>query len=667
MRTYQARLTVVDDAPLRAYAAAFSRALRSLHASRHSGTVVSKPHFMRAFGLTSRQYNAVKFSLDGMESSIVELRPGRIADLQQRIKAADKKLAKLRDPKAKQRKAASKRSAGKQRRTFEEVRAAAVRAAKSRAFKIHGVMRRRADLARRLAALAAEGRPHICFGSRKMFNAQHHLEENGFESHADWLATWQAKRDSQFFVLGSKDESGGCQGCVMTHLGGSRFALKLRLNGEAQRHISLEVSFAYGVEHLLAALKAKQAMSYRFLQDEKGWRVLVSTAVMETPICSDARLGVIGVDFNVGFVSVSETDRFGNLVASQDVPLVTAGLSKHATQTAISAAVADIIAIACKVQKPISIEYLDFAKKKAQLSYASPGKQRMLSAFAYTRFAQTVRARAHDAGIEVVEVRAAYSSKIGAQKYARRYGLSGHRAAAFVLARRGQSFPDCLKPSSRKRFATTCKDRREPVPGASILPGRLKATSGRGKARLETYARPPVTAIPFTPRGRKRMEMETSGVRGETPRCNCYASTRSGVGGCSTADFGQRDGCLQNQERCTGVVHLIFHHSSRFGSLSAGSGGSGSSCSLVSAPCSCCLARAMRASGSIRVQTRSTCSSVSGSACATCSSVRISAAARARTCSASMPSTWVNDPSAVSTGGSGRGSAALLLTRSTGN
>jgi hypothetical protein len=127
-------------------------------------------------------------------------------------------------------------------------------------------------------------------------------------------------------------------------------------------------------------------MSYRFLQDEKGWRVFVSTAVMPTPTASDVRLGAIGVDFNVGFVSVTETDRFGNIVAHQDVPMVTAGLSKHATQTAISAAVQEIIAIACKAQKPISIEFLDFAKKKAQLSYASPGRQRMLSAFAYTRF-----------------------------------------------------------------------------------------------------------------------------------------------------------------------------------------------------------------------------------------------------------------------------------------
>jgi hypothetical protein len=378
---------------------------------------------------------------------------------------------------------------------------------------------------RRLAALKAEGRPRICFGSRKLFNAQHHLAENGFDSHADWFEAWQAKRDSQFFVLGSKDESGGCQGCVMTHLGGNQFALKLRLDGEAKHHITLDVAFSYGLEHILAALKEKQAMSYRFLRDDKGWRVFVSTAVMPTPTLSDVRLGVIGVDFNLGFVSVSETDRCGNIVASQDVPMLTAGLSKHATQTAISIAVKDIIAIACRAQKPISIEFLDFAKKKAQLSYASPGRQRMLSSFAYTRFAQTVGARAHDAGIEVVEVRAAYRSKTGQQKYARRYGLSGHRAGAFVLARRGQKSPDRLKPSSRKRFATTWKDRREPVPT------RLNGKGGRGKARLETYARPPDRAILAAPRRRERLEMETSGVRGETPRCNFYANTRSGVGG----------------------------------------------------------------------------------------------------------------------------------------
>ena len=523
MRTYQARLSVADDAPLRAYAAVFNHALRSLHASRHSGKMRSKPQFMREFNLTSRQYNAVKRSLDGMESSIVELRPGRIVDLKQRIKAADKKLASLSDSKPtqpKKRKRTSKRSGDTAPRTFEDTCAQAARVAASRAFRIHNVERRRADLARRLAALEAAGHPRICFGSRQLFNAQHHLAQNGFTgpdedaAHAAWLEAWRAQRDAQFLVLGSKDESGGCQGCVMTHLGGNRFALRLRLHGAEQHWVSLEVAFGYGVEHILAALKANQALSYRFLRDHKGWRVFVSTEVMERPTCTDVRLGVIGVDFNVGFVTLSATDRFGNIIAHQDIPMLTAGLPKHATQTVMGIAVEEIIAIATKAQKPISIEFLDFAKKKAQLSYASPGKQRMLSSFAYTRFALTVGARAHDAGIEVVEVPAAYSSKLGTQKYARRYGLSVHRAAAFVLARRGQKFPDRLKPSSRKRFATTCKDRGEPVSA------RLKVSSGRGKARRETYARPRDSAIPAAPRGRKRSEMEKRRVScGETPQC----------------------------------------------------------------------------------------------------------------------------------------------------
>ena len=269
-------------------------------------------------------------------------------NLQHRIKAADMKLAKLLDPKSQKLKPTTRTSAGKKSvaQTFEQLRAKAVRAPESRALKIHNVTRRRADLARRLAALQTEDLPRICFGSRKLFNAQHHLHENGFDSHQDWLLMWQEKRDSQFFVLGSKDESGGCQGCVMTHVGDNRFALRLRLNGKDKRYIRLDVSFAYGLDHLLAALKNKGAMSYRFLLDDKGWRVFVSTAVLPTPTCSDVRLGAIGVDFNVGFVSLSETDRFGNIINSQDIAMVTAGLSKQATQTAISTAVKEIIAIA---------------------------------------------------------------------------------------------------------------------------------------------------------------------------------------------------------------------------------------------------------------------------------------------------------------------------------
>ena len=97
-----------------------------------------------------------------MESSIVALRPGRIADLQQRVKAADKKLAKLLKPKP-AKTVKPKTSAGKKRagRTFEQLGAQAVRAAESRARKIHNVTRRRADLARRPGAATRGVRSRI--------------------------------------------------------------------------------------------------------------------------------------------------------------------------------------------------------------------------------------------------------------------------------------------------------------------------------------------------------------------------------------------------------------------------------------------------------------------------------------------------------------------------
>src|SRR3990167_7151071 len=47
----------------------------------------------------------------------------------------------------------------------------------------------------------------ICFGGKKLFHAQFSLEENGYASHEEWLVDWQSARNSEFFCLGSKDET----------------------------------------------------------------------------------------------------------------------------------------------------------------------------------------------------------------------------------------------------------------------------------------------------------------------------------------------------------------------------------------------------------------------------------------------------------------------------
>jgi len=72
------------------------------------------------------------------------------------------------------------------------------------------------------------GRVSLCFGGKKLFRAQFHLKENGLSSYEEWRDNWQAKRSSEFFILGSKDEIAGNQTCTAS-LKNGRISLRLRL------------------------------------------------------------------------------------------------------------------------------------------------------------------------------------------------------------------------------------------------------------------------------------------------------------------------------------------------------------------------------------------------------------------------------------------------------
>jgi hypothetical protein len=90
------------------------------------------------------------------------------------------------------------------------------------------------------------------------------------------------------------------------------------------------------------------------------------------------------------------------------------------------------------------MEKLDFQKKKSALEKQSPKYARMLSSLAYTQIQTMIRARAFDAGIEVMEVNSAYTSVIGQYKFSSRYGMSRHNAAALVIGRRSMGFGESL-------------------------------------------------------------------------------------------------------------------------------------------------------------------------------------------------------------------------------
>lgn len=434
MRTYQARVTTdtQDDALLDAYGDLYGRIERTLFAETiakgHKPESV-KSAYLKRFGITARQFNSVCRNLKGKAESIRRNQKRLIKEAEQRIKKADKTVRNL-----------EKHGAD--------------------ANKLHQKKRRLSQLRarhQRMVADQAAGRVRICFGSRKLFRAQFDLRSNGYASLNEWRADWIAERASQFHVLGSKDETAGCQGCVAEYLGDHGFRLRLRLpdalvgaNGD-DKYRNFDVQLTYGVNHLVAALTLEKAVSYRFKRDAKGWRVFITVDDLAVKRVSDKRLGAIGVDLNAEHLAVAETDRHGNLIHHASIPLVTYGCDRHQADARIGDAIKKVMAFADGKHKPLVVENLSFDKKKAQLEGWGGKMSRMLSSLSYSKALATLQARAHDAGLELKKINPAYTSVIGQWKFAERYGVSGHQAAAHIIARRALRFSE--RPNRRDQNA----------------------------------------------------------------------------------------------------------------------------------------------------------------------------------------------------------------------
>jgi len=482
IRTVQTRLALDPDAAGRFddYAALYGKAERALFAEVAKGGHLDqlKAGFSAQFGLTARQYNALSSSIKGKIKSLVEIRKRRIADIEDHRSRLERLIAKL--------------PAGSAKR--------------------HHKQRILASLADKLAKLKQDqkdGTLRLCFGGGKLFHAQHHLEENGYPDHAAWKKAWQSARSDEFFVLGSKDESAGCQGCQLTPSGNGHFAVKLRLPNALLdparpegTHLKFEAVFDYGRKEIDAALAAGIALSYRFLRDGKGWRMLVSTDV-QGAVRLHHRPGALGVDLNSDHLALTVMTGDGNPVRTLRIPLVTYGCSSEQARARIGDAVKQVIEIARAANLNIVIEKLDFTAKKRALKDQGTRYARMLSSLSYNRTLELLKARAFDAGIQVQEVNPAYTSIIGKQKFAKRYGLSSHGAAALVIARRSLSFSE--RPNRTSCHGTSpapARTRGEHVwrqwARVHTVERRLQRASGRRKAIPAATGANPAHGAPGT-------------------------------------------------------------------------------------------------------------------------------------------------------------------------
>ncbi len=263
MRTWQTRLSLDTGATalLDAYAALYGQAERSLFAELAAGKKSKndlKREYQLRFGITARQFNAIRIGLEGKVRSIQERRPDLIKELGQRVTRAKTVITKLR-----------------------AIATGSPEQCAKRANKIHQKMRRLASLQHRRSSMLQDqkaGKIRLCFGSKKLFRAQLALQENGYASHAAWLADWQTARSGEFMAIGSKDETAGNQSCQLRTTSKDGFALKLRLPNAIGKTLEIPVTLPHGQQHLVDALTLNQALTYRFVRDTTGWRAFCEIA-----------------------------------------------------------------------------------------------------------------------------------------------------------------------------------------------------------------------------------------------------------------------------------------------------------------------------------------------------------------------------------------------------
>jgi len=188
------------------------------------------------------------------------------------------------------------------------------------------------------------------------------------------------------------------------------------------------------------------ALSFAFqvLRKGKAYYLHVSVPKVPKPKKTHAQNGVIGLDINHDNLSYANVSKGGQLVSSK-VLRFNFGPKHSAThrEQMINQHLKTLVKEALAKKKDIVLERLNFTHKKSmQTKGLNKDTNRMLHSLAYRKIKENLRRLCLDNGVGYKEVNPAYTSMLGRFLYTKRYGISTHQAAAYVIARRYLQFEE---------------------------------------------------------------------------------------------------------------------------------------------------------------------------------------------------------------------------------
>jgi hypothetical protein len=378
--------------------------------------------------------------------------------------------------------------------------------------------RRAQVLAARLArveARLAEGRVAVCRGSRGLARARHNLAAAGL-SEEQWRWRWQARR---WFLTadGEKDKTWGNEtirahpdeGWLEIRLPAPLARLASRPHGRYR--LSCLAGFPYRGQEV-AAQAATGAIRYDISYDpgKDRWHLDASWTFTPQTRASLHELRqhpVLAVDLNPGHLGAWVIDSSGNPAGPpQTIPLDLAGLPAATRDGHLRAAISELIAMAkASGCAAIVAENLDFSQARAEgreHSAQRPSRgqrgrafRRLVAGIPAGRFRDRLTQMAANAGLAVVAVDPAYTSRWGAQHWLaplkKQFSpdVTIHHSAAVVIGRRAlgqrarrRERHDWTRPEDRQQRAANSAVRPTPAPAAGLAGQRNRKPATR-KAR----------------------------------------------------------------------------------------------------------------------------------------------------------------------------------------
>lgn len=278
----------------------------------------------------------------------------------------------------------------------------------------------------KLKQFVACNKQSITFGTKKL------LKSN--------INKFLNKRDSQISYYGDKNEYRQNQQFQITYNSKrNRFDYKIRLDNE----FITDNKYIYGSFYL----KDRQAkneirnilnfsdrpLSYKIIKyNDKLYLHIIFR--YNTSIKVNDSNGVLGIDFNKGFITMSNIDENGKLLKLYEMPYI------HKAKTGVcdnslNQLVNNIINISLDTNKPIIIEDLKSLNNKKLVSDFKKYNL-MINLLKFSKFKEKLINKSCKVGSDIKLINPAYTSQIAKGKYCYTMKLNVHSGASYVIARR---------------------------------------------------------------------------------------------------------------------------------------------------------------------------------------------------------------------------------------